>query len=119
MSRRPLRLTLALLPVVASLGCSGSGSMSAQVSGGTGSLRVHLTDAPIGFSDVQSVNVTVINVIVYPADETSSMPNPAPNGPMILMTHPDTFDLLTLTGGATALLASGEVPAGRYSRIRL
>ena len=32
---------------------------------------------------------------------------------------PATFDLLTLTDGATALLASGQVPAGNYSRIHL
>jgi hypothetical protein len=35
------------------------------------------------------------------------------------MTYPETFDLLTLTGGATTLLADGELPAGFYSRIRM
>jgi len=47
------------------------------------------------------------------------MPAVDPAGPIVLTTHPQTFDLLTLTGGATDLLASGEVPAGDYSRIRL
>jgi len=73
---------------------------------------------------VQRVNVTLTGVIVYPADTETVMNLPDPTeqmegAPISLMTHPATFDLLTLTGGATTLLASGEVPAGKYSRIRL
>jgi hypothetical protein len=99
------------------LGCGGDGSLSARVDDGTGTLNVHLTDAPIDMSNVQSVEVTITGVIVYPSDET--MPDPSPGSPIVLMTHPETFDLLTLTGGATTLLASGEVPAGSFNRIRL
>lgn len=107
-------LIVALGLVAVLLGCGADGSASAN---GTGTLKVHLTDAPIDLSTVQSVDVTITGVIVYPAEET--MPDPAPGSPLSLMTHPETFDLLTLTGGATALLASGEVLAGSYSRIRL
>jgi len=39
--------------------------------------------------------------------------------PTVVTTHPASFDLLSLTGGATAFLASGQVPAGFYRRIRL
>ncbi len=110
--------TLAILALTACLGC-GSGSLNAHVENGTGTVQVHLTDAPIDLSSVQSVIVTITDVTLYPRDDSSPMPDPTPGGPIELMTHPSTFDLLTLTGGATTLLASGEVPAGRYSRIRL
>jgi len=63
--------------------------------------------------------VTITVVIVYGGDEDDGMPAVDDHGPIELMTHPDTFDLLTLTDGATTLLASGEVPAGDYQRIRL
>jgi hypothetical protein len=110
--------TLALLALLTCLGC-GSGSLDAHVQNGTGTVQVHLTDAPIDLATVQSVIVTITDVTVYPRDDSSPMPDPTPDSPIELMTHPSTFDLLTLTGGATTLLASGEVPAGRYSRIRL
>jgi hypothetical protein len=105
---------LVAIPLV---GCSGSGSASMHA--GTGTIQVHLTDAPIGLADVQSVDVTITGVTVYPADTSSPAPDATPIGPTAILTHPDTFDLLTLTGGATALLASGEAPAGDYARIRL
>ncbi len=96
------------------LACSGSGT--ASVTGGMGRLDIQLTDAPIDLSGVKSVEVSIAGVLVYPGvegmdDETAP--------PIVLMQYPQTFDLLTLTGGATTLLASGEVPAGFYQRIRL
>jgi hypothetical protein len=102
--------------------CGCSGSASVRVENGHGTLAVRLTDAPLDLADVQSVNVTLTGVIVYPREEMgSSLSDPAGTNlrPIVLLTHPATFDLLTLTGGATALLASGEVPAGDYERIRL
>lgn len=110
-------LTAAMASIALLLGCGGDGSVSARVENGTGTINVHLTDAPIDLSGVQSVEVTITDVIVYPTEGT--MPDPAPRSPIALMTHPGTFNLLALTGGATTLLASGEVPAGSYSRLRL
>ena len=95
------------------VGCSSSGSPS--VSGGTGHLEIHLTDSPIDLSNVTSVDVTITDVLVYGGVEGMD----DNGGPIILSTHPETFNLLSLTGGATELLASGEVPAGSYQRIRL
>ena len=108
----------AVRPVLVAIGCvlalscsSGSGSA------GTGIIQVNLTDAPIDLTTVEKVEVTITDVIVYPGDD-DDMPSPG-GGPIVLATHPQTFDLLTLTDGATTLLASGEVPAGDYNRIRL
>ena len=98
------------------LSCNGGSSHS----GGTGTVQVHLTDAPIDLSTVQSVTVTISGVIVYRGGGGDAMmPQVDDGGSIELITHPETFDLLTLTGGATTLLASGEVPAGSYQRIRL
>jgi len=95
-------------------GCNTSGSPS--VSGGTGHLEINLTDAPIDLSNVTSVDVTITDVLVYSG--VAGM-NDDGSGPIVLSTHPETFNLLSLTGGATDLLASGEVPAGFYQRVRL
>jgi hypothetical protein len=62
------------------------------------------------------VTVTITDVLVYPGVEAMDDDTATP---VVVTNHPATFDLLTLTGGATALLASGEVPAGFYRRIRL
>jgi hypothetical protein len=95
-------------------GCSG-GSATGTV-GGFGHLEVHLTDAPLDMSTVANVFVTITDVIVYPGvdgmDDGEPMPTP-------LMTTPQEFDLLTLTGGLTDLLAEGMIPAGFYQRVRL
>lgn len=92
--------------------CNGS----ASVTGGVGRLDIQLTDAPIDLSNVRSVEVSITDVLVYPGVEGM---DDATAPPIVLTQHPQTFDLLTLTGGATALLASEEVPAGFYQRIRL
>ena len=116
-------VVLTLVLAAGLTGCS-SGSVSGSVDGGRGTVNVFLTDAPIDLATAQNVNVTLTAVIIYPADSTTveSM-NDTGEGdsgsPIVLMSHPATFDLLTLTGGATALLATDEVPAGSYDRIRL
>jgi len=94
------------------LSCGGDSDGS-----GTGIIQVNLTDAPIDLTTVEKVEVTITDVIVYPGDD-DDMPS-VNGGPIVLLTHPETFNLLTLTDGATTLLASGEVLAGDYNRIRL
>ena len=111
-------LLLVFAATLALAGCGHGGNMSTRT-GGTGTLNVFLTDAPIDLTDVQSVNVTLTGVTIYPAETSDPTGTSTETSPISLLTHPATFDLLTLTGGATALLASGEVPAGSYSRIRL
>jgi hypothetical protein len=112
-----VRQVLGIATLILLCACNGSGSGS--VSAGTGTLRIHLTDAPIDLSTVQSVNVTLTGVTVYPEEGSSPMGMVTETAPISLLTFPATFDLLTLTDGAKTLLASGEVPAGTYARIRL
>lgn len=121
MPKAPVRSFLLVLAAAALLtGCSDDGSSSSGSSGTSGSLAVRLTDAPIDMSNVQSVDVTIAGVVVYPGESPAPLdPMGAAPGPISLLTVPATFDLLTLTGGASQLLASGEVPVGDYDRIRL
>lgn len=109
-------LAVAVIAVPLFIACSDSSGSSES---GTGTVNVRLTDAPIDIDTVQSVNVTITGVTLYPTGDDDDLPEVNPLGPVAILTHPDTFDLLTLTGGATTLLASGEAPAGHYQRIRL
>lgn len=122
--RRGAQLALALMSLSLLLTACSHGGMSAQVDSGKGTVSVFLTDAPLDLTGVQSVNVTLTSVILYPSgDEDSSLLDnssaTADDTPVVIVSHPATFDLLTLTGGATALLGTDEVLAGGYSRIRL
>ena len=117
MPSMPVRTLVILFALIAALaGCSGDGTSHGFA---MGDIEVRLTDAPIDISTVQNVNVTITGVIVYPGDTSDPFDDMNEPPPIHLMTHPGTFDLLTLTEGATELLASGEVPVGTYSRIRL
>jgi Domain of unknown function (DUF4382) len=109
-----IHAVLLVCSLAALVACDASGS--ASVKGRMGHLDIQLTDAPIDLSNVSSVVVTITDVLVYPGVEGMEE-DAAP--PLVLTSHPGSFDLLTLTGGASALLASGEVPAGFYERIRL
>jgi hypothetical protein len=115
--RDTVRRLLGIAALVLLCSCNGSGSGS--FSAGTGTLQIHMTDAPIDLSTVQSVNVTIAGVTVFPEESSGPMGMATETAPISLVNFPATFDLLTLTNGATTLLASGEVPAGPYGRIRL
>ncbi len=95
------------------IGCSGSASTSVV---GTGQLEILLTDAPLDLTTVASVIVDITAVLVYPGVEAM---DGSDTPPIVVMDHPATFDLLTLTDGATALLAKADLPAGFYQRIRM
>lgn len=105
-------------PAVAGLcltlsGCGGGGGgpVSEAVPPGvpTGIISISLTDAP--FDDVTVVNVQFTGVTLKSASEDDIH---------IDFDPPKDFDLLTLSGGATAeLLPETPVPAGHYNWLRL
>ncbi len=102
-----------LFAIVLAPACNRTSESSVS---GQGRLDIRLTDAPIDLSTVASVTVNIDEVLVYPGvQEMDGTDTP----PIVVSTHPATFDLLTLTGGASTLLASANLPAGFYQRIRL
>lgn len=88
--------------------CGGSGS------GGTGTLRVALTDAPAcGF---QAVNVTIEKVRVH---QSSGAGDNDGGWSDIVLTPARRVNLLDLTNGVLQELGQTALPAGRYTQLRL
>ena len=94
--------------------CGGGGSDTGTPSGGTGTLRVALTDAPsCGYDHVY---VTVEKVRV----NQSATAGDADGGwSDVTLSPARRIDLRTLTNGVLEELGSVPLPAGRYSQIRL
>lgn len=69
------------------------------------SFSIKLVDAP---GDYDEVNIEVIGVEVIIDEETHNVD-----------VQEGVYDLLELTGGVSALLAEGELPAGQLSQMRL
>lgn len=103
MKRGWLSLTVALLLVAGLSGCdhgpSGGGS-------GQSRLNIYMTDSP---SDLDAVNIVIREVSVHSEGQ----------GWVVINDSLRTFDLLTLTNGASVLLGSAVLEAGHYTQIRL
>ena len=114
MKRGITLLTIALALLLVS--CDQVEEGDARISpGGEGELILSLTDKPLDMDTVQSVWITIDSVLVYPAalmegDDLS---------PIEIPLIAQTFDLMTLTDGATEPLARANLPSGLYERIRL
>lgn len=100
-------LLAALLGVLVACGGGGGGSA------GEGTLRVAITDNPAcGYDEVV---VTVREVRVHPNDAADN----DPGWQSIPVDPPLTIDLLDYTNGALLDLGQTQVPAGRYTKLRL
>lgn len=105
LQNRLLHTPFAFLIVLSLLitGCDlGSG-------GGSGTLTVEMTDAPIDSTD--AVNVFIERVEVNRQGD--------PEGWTILSEPQQSYDLLELTNGATTVIGSTELEPGLYPQIRL
>jgi Domain of unknown function (DUF4382) len=91
----------------------GSGSASGPV-GGTGTLRVSLTDAAACGYDM--VNVTVSKVRVHQSSNTNE--NDA-GWIDINLSSPQKIDLTSLVNGTLQELGQAALPAGHYTQLRL
>ena len=76
---------------------------------GTGTLKLYLSDAPLDAENVTGVYIT-INDIQYHLDGQWTTCEE--------FEGPQTYNLLELTGGNSALLGNFTLPAGDYSQIR-
>jgi hypothetical protein len=105
-----LRFTTALaaLATAFSLASCGGGGI-----GGTGSMRVSVTDAPSCFA---AVNVTIEKVRVHQRDNASD----ADSGwSEVVLNPPKRIDLVPLTNGVLEELGETRLPAGTYTQLRL
>ena len=70
-------------------------------------LRIHLTDAPN--PAIESAVVTIDNITVHTTGEA----------PFTVLNEPRTLDLLDYQNGLTTLMGELELPAGKYTQLRL
>lgn len=97
-------------------GCGGGGGGGIEGTGAPtqGSLRLSITDAPSCGYD--SVNITIDRVRVHQSGGAAD----ADSGWSEVVLNPaKRVDLLTLTNGALEPLGQTELPAGRYTQMRL
>ncbi len=77
-------------------------------------ITVRLTDAPFPYDSLHGVTIYVVRIEASTAQDSSG------GDPWAVITEPrKSFDLLALQQGTTALLGEGEMPAGRYHRVRM
>jgi len=80
-------------------------------------LTILLTDAP---GDIVSAEVEILEIYLQPRDDDDDDGgDDEGNGRKLLYSGGETFDLLDLQNGVTAVLADVSVPAGTYNQLRL
>jgi hypothetical protein len=113
MNIRRILSMLMSFTALALAGCGGSGGISGT-GAPEGSLRLSLTDAPSCGYD--AVNITVQKVRVH---QSSSAADGDAGWSEIVLAPAKRFDLLTLTNGVLAELGQTQLPAGKYTQLRL
>lgn len=103
-----MRVALATTAFV--LTAVGFSACDMNSSGGEGRLTVYLTDMPFPFDDAAEANVTIQRVELVSADSAETI---------VLTDSSMSFNLLELQNGATATLASLEIPDGNYAQLRV
>lgn len=105
----------AFLAAVLFLGMAGCDFLGAS---STGTLRLHLTDAPFPYDLATAANVTIDRVEIVP-DTDGDDAEDEEGSPTVLSEEEQEFNLLELQDGVTALLAETELEAGSYTQLRL
>ncbi|MCA0213465.1 MAG: DUF4382 domain-containing protein [Proteobacteria bacterium] len=113
--RRAAAAALAGLLALGLAACGGGGGGGGDTaSGGTGTLRLAMTDAPAcGFD---TVNVTVEKVRVH---QSSTAADADGGWSEVVLNPARRMDLLSLTNGVLSELGQVALPAGRYTQLRL
>lgn len=100
-------LALAALPLA---GCGDDPTPP----GGAGETRIKLTDAPFPYDSVERVELYVVRIAA------STQADTADGAQWVTVATPRRrFDVLALQQGTTALVGSGELPAGSYRAVRM
>ena len=118
-----LRSVLALCAAILAFGCdSGTG----LTKGGTGILKIRLTDAPFPTDEVRSVDVFIVRVDARTsdvgdaeADQALSDESSSASGWKTIVRPNGVFDLLSLQDGHSLVLGQSAIPAGTYAGFRL
>lgn len=118
---------------------AGAALVTAGCGGGTGQIKISLTDAPTDLAHVSQVNINVDEIRVH-SEAVSTKPEAGPDadkdgtdgaGWVVLCKVPQTFDLMQLTNGRFAPMCPTTLPdggvgsqelkvaAGRISQLRL
>lgn len=103
---RRFSLLAAIFGLIGLVGCDLLGTS------GNATMRVLLTDAPFPYDLVNSANVTIERVELV--SENEGVFNVTES-----WSEPQSFNLLDLRDGVTALLGEIEIPDGTYEQIRL
>lgn len=85
--------------------------------GGTGTLRLLITDKPFPYEFIETAIVTLTRIEVRTGDPDADNGRPF----IVIFDEPDgkDFDLMELRNGRTALLSETDIPAGTYTQMRL
>ena len=100
-----------LIAVILFSGCGGGGGDSSSTPG-TGTLSLSLTDAST--TEYRAVYVTIDKVLVHKDGASSGN-----SGWFTVATPGQTYNLIKLVNGLTAILGESELEADRYRQIRL
>lgn len=96
-------LCIAILVACTLTGCSDDENAPK-----TGTLKLHLTDAPLDADDIKGVYITFLQVEVN-----------GPNGWQIVSSKKKTFNLLDFQSGLSTTLSEAQLQPGTYDEIRL
>jgi hypothetical protein len=112
-----LAIATVVISIIVLFACSGSTSIS--VDSGKGNLQIYLTDKPIDLTNVEAVNVTIDEVLVFPIVGEGEESVPINLAATDYTGGGATFNLLSLVNGEKALLGNATIDQGFYDLIRL
>lgn len=112
--RNHLCVVFCALAIAGLTACGGGGGGGSEDAGGSGTLRMALTDAPA--CGLSAVNITVEKIRVH---QSASATDADAGWADIVLNPARRVDLLTLTNGVLMELGQIPLPAGKYTQMRL